>query len=104
MNYIHFVGRYLFGYNLFSQEIKNCQVDKDDAVLGSGQHGGTLQYGLQQFFLTQTVDQPPGRFMQDSQIIVLPAQGFFSLFDLANFSFKLPGTMLQLLIGFFPGF
>ena len=38
------------------------------------------------------------------QIIILPAQGFFSLFDLANFSFKLPDPLCQLFIGRFFGF
>jgi hypothetical protein len=38
------------------------------------------------------------------KLISLFAQGFFRLFNFLDLSFKLPGTMCRLLMGFFPDF
>jgi hypothetical protein len=53
------------------------------------------------FSFSIMIDQPQGRFIQGSQIMFLATQVFFSLFNFINLSFKLPGAMLRLLIGFF---
>ena len=79
-------------------------VQVDVAVFGSGQPGGPLQYRLKQLLFIQVVDQPDGSFVQRREILILPAQGFFSLVNSADFPFKLPRPHQQLLSGHFVRF
>jgi len=49
------------------------------------------------------VNQAKGGFMQGRQVLVLSKQCIFDLLNVRDLSFKLPGALLQLLIGFFSG-
>jgi hypothetical protein len=63
-----------------------------------------LHQNLRHVSSSEIIDKAQKRFLQGSQIIVLPASGFFNLFELWYLSFEFLDAMLQRFIGFFPGF